>query len=328
MGNKFDKEMQELFKAYKEQPSANCWDKVSSQLDVMPDIQDASQGSAASSANTSAFSQFVGSVIGKITIAVASVAAIGGLSYLIVTSNSQDLPQTIIDTTSNVEILIEDKNNKEDNTVVTIIEQPEASNETQKTIIANNNSITQEKQQIQKEKIENINSSNFLPEKSQILPNQPVIAQASESEAKNQFKETEKQHTLEKQETEKPKQEKKETPEKQKIDQEQLNTDTEIQKEETVNEQPSIDISKIHISNLLTPNGDGHNDYFIVSNIDEFPENNLVVFRRDGRVVYEKANYRNEWGADNVPDGVYFYMFSFTYEGKTFMRQGSITIKR
>ncbi len=328
MENKFDKGIQELFKAYEEQPSANCWDKVSSQLDTMPDIPDTSQGSAASSANTSVFSQFVGSVVGKITIAVISVAAISGLSYLIATSDSQDSSQTTIDTTSNVEILVKDKDNKEDNTIATAIEQPETSNEIQKPVISQTNSVTQEKQQIHKEENENVNSQSPVIGNNQIPQNQAVIAQAPESEAKSQSKEIEKQQIAEKQETVKPKQEEKETPEKQKAIQEQPNTNTEIQKEEITNENPSIDVSKIPISNVLTPNGDGHNDYFIVGNIDEYPENNLIVFNKNGKVVYEKANYRNEWNADNILDGVYFYMFSFTYERKTFMRQGSITIKR
>lgn len=322
MENKFDKEIQELFKAYKEQPSVNCWDKVSSQLDAMPEIVDASQGFTASSANTSAFSQFAGSVVGKITIAITSVAAIGGLSYLIATSDSQDKSLTTIDTASNVEVLAEDKSNKEDNIIATIIEQPEASNEIQKPKVIQKDSVSQKKQQIHKEENKNINSPNSVLENNQIPQNQPVITQVSEKEAKSQSKETEKQQTV------KPQQEKKETPKNQKINQEQPDISTEIQKEETINGKPSIDVSKIPISNLLTPNGDGYNDYFIVGNIDEFPENNLVVFRRDGRVVYEKTNYHNEWDADNIPDGVYFYMFSFIYERKTFMRQGSITIKR
>jgi gliding motility-associated-like protein len=325
MENKFDKEIQELFKAYEEQPSANCWDKVSSQLDAMPDIPDASQGSAASSANTSAFSQFVGSVAGKITIAVTSVAAIGGLSYLIVTSGSQDSSQTRIDTASNVEVLVEDKYNKEDNTITTIVGQPEdISNNVEKPVTIQKNSISQEKQQIHKEENKNIDSPNSVLENNQISQNQPIIAQAIENEAKNQSKGTEKQQLAEKQETVKPKQEKKETPEKQEVDQEK----SDIQKEEIINEKPSIDVLKIPISNLLTPNGDGHNDYFIVGNIDEYPENNLIVFDRNGKVVYEKANYRNEWNGENIPDGVYFYMFSFTHEGRTFMRRGSITVKR
>ena len=322
MENKFDKEIQELFRAYQEQPSANCWDKVSSQLDAMQNIPDVSQSSGASSANGSAFSQFVGSVVGKITIAVTSVAAIGGLSYLIVTSDSQDSVQTITDTTSNVEIPVEE--NKEENTIVTIIEQAEASNEVEETVTVRDNSVTQEEQQIEKEDNKNLHSSsNSTSDNNRIAQNQAVIVQTSEAEAKNQPEASNKQEVV------KPKQEKKETSETQKAIPEQSNTAIENPKEEITNENPPIDVSKIHISNLLTPNGDGENDYFIIGNIDEYPDNNLIIFRRDnGKVIYEKANYRNEWNADNIPDGVYYYMFSFTHEGRTYMRQGSITVKR
>lgn len=327
MENRFDKEIQELFKAYEEQPSANCWDKVSSQLDAMQNIPDASQEAANSSANTSAFTQFAGSIAGKITIAVASVAAIGGLSYLIISnSDSSNTSPTITDTASNVEILIDDNEYAEDTISQVIVEQSTTSNEVQKPVIVQNSSISEEKQQIQKEENENRNASNSVSENNSVTQNQPVITQVAEP--KNQPKEAEKQQIAQKQETVKPKQEKKEISEKQKIVQEQSNTNTEIPKEEQIQENPPIDVSKIPISNLLTPNGAGYNDYFIISNIDEYPENNLVVFGKDGKVVYERPNYRNEWNGENVSDGVYYYIFSFFYEGKTFMRRGSITIRR
>ena len=324
--NKFDKEIRELFETHTEQASPNCWDKVSSQLDAIQHIPDASQGSVASSANSSAFSQFVGSVAGKIVIAIGSVAAMGGLSYLIATQ--VDVPESSeikTDIASHIEIPVD--NNIKDDTSFVVGQQPESLHKTQQPAIVQNNSVPQEKQPALKVENEHVSPSNSVSENKTVFPTQTIIDQTPEPESRNQPQETGKQQTVAKQEPVKAKQEDKKATEKQETLKEQSVVDMETPKEQTINE-PSIDVSKIAISNALTPNGDGHNDYFMIGNIEKFPENNLVVHTRDGKVIYEKANYRNDWNADNVSNGVYYYMFTFTHEGKTFMRRGSFTLIR
>ncbi len=68
----------------------------------------------------------------------------------------------------------------------------------------------------------------------------------------------------------------------------------------------------------LTPNGDGINDFFTLEIIDEYPSNKLVIFNRDGQIVYEKTDYRNDFNGvsdkkviqkgQQLPEGVYFYI--------------------
>lgn len=58
--------------------------------------------------------------------------------------------------------------------------------------------------------------------------------------------------------------------------------------------------------NLITPNKDGLNEYFVVENIDE-RDCTLSVFNRWGNKVYEKDHYNNEWDASGLSDGVYYY---------------------
>ena len=60
--------------------------------------------------------------------------------------------------------------------------------------------------------------------------------------------------------------------------------------------------------NVLTPNGDGVNDDFRVSNT-EGVTGNLTVFDRWGRVVYENADYSSGWKAENLETGVYYYVY-------------------
>ena len=68
----------------------------------------------------------------------------------------------------------------------------------------------------------------------------------------------------------------------------------------------------------ITPNGDGVNDNFELKIIDKSPNNDLKIFNRAGRLVYEKSNYRNEFRGNGnrntflnntqLPEGVYFYV--------------------
>ncbi|MGI9553211.1 MAG: gliding motility-associated C-terminal domain-containing protein [Aurantibacter sp.] len=68
----------------------------------------------------------------------------------------------------------------------------------------------------------------------------------------------------------------------------------------------------------LTPNGDGINDAFTLKIMEQSPNNLLKIFNKEGRLVYEKTNYQNEFrgfanknnGRNNqqLSQGVYFYI--------------------
>lgn len=51
------------------------------------------------------------------------------------------------------------------------------------------------------------------------------------------------------------------------------------------------------INNVITPNGDGKNDVFVIGKLDDYPGNRLKIFDRSGRIVYSVTNYKNEWSA-------------------------------
>lgn len=69
--------------------------------------------------------------------------------------------------------------------------------------------------------------------------------------------------------------------------------------------------------NIVTPNGDGTNDKFIIIGLLEnncFKYNTLSIYDRTGRRVYHKTNITSEadwWdpSADRMPSGTYFYYF-------------------
>lgn len=69
--------------------------------------------------------------------------------------------------------------------------------------------------------------------------------------------------------------------------------------------------------NVVTPNGDGINDRFVIGGLIEnncFKYNELIIYDRTGRQVYHKANIATEadwWNPaeQRIPSGTYFYYF-------------------
>lgn len=68
----------------------------------------------------------------------------------------------------------------------------------------------------------------------------------------------------------------------------------------------------VSATNLLSPNGDGKNDTWVVKDILLYPENTVTVFDQTGRVVYTRKGYKNEWDASYrnavLMNGTYFYV--------------------
>ncbi len=87
---------------------------------------------------------------------------------------------------------------------------------------------------------------------------------------------------------------------------------------------------KIVANNILTPNGDGVNDTWIVQNIDMYPGNEVRIFDRNGRLMYNKKGYDNSWngtiGGNDLAEGTYYYII--TYGPDKLVQKGFITIIR
>ena len=111
---------------------------------------------------------------------------------------------------------------------------------------------------------------------------------------------------------------------------------------------------KLKIPNVFTPNGDGVNDYFIISldngggtpsggnNRDDGGEgleyenfeplsryyisSELTIFNRWGRVVYHSKDYQNDWDGGGLSDGTYFYVLKCHGLKQDATYQGSVMI--
>ena len=68
----------------------------------------------------------------------------------------------------------------------------------------------------------------------------------------------------------------------------------------------------VEANNILSPNGDGINDVWVVKNIALYPDNTVTVYNKAGQVVFTKKGYANDWdGAYRgsvVTEGTYYYL--------------------
>ncbi|MBL4593015.1 MAG: gliding motility-associated C-terminal domain-containing protein, partial [Flavobacteriales bacterium] len=62
--------------------------------------------------------------------------------------------------------------------------------------------------------------------------------------------------------------------------------------------------------NVITPNGDGENDFLVFEGLEHHPGSSLMVFNRWGNKIYENDNYKNDWSPRNISSGTYFYILT------------------
>lgn len=83
---------------------------------------------------------------------------------------------------------------------------------------------------------------------------------------------------------------------------------------------------KLEISNFLSPNNDGINDFWVIKNLDLYTQNEVSVFDSNGNVIFTKRNYTNDWNgasvASRLATGVYYY--KVVVDGEVFT--GSISV--
>ena len=86
---------------------------------------------------------------------------------------------------------------------------------------------------------------------------------------------------------------------------------------------------------VITPEGDGLNDEFMIFCIDELPDNHLEIYNRWGQLVFETDNYDNTWEGTTqdgarLPEGPYYYVLDYldVATGEMTQVRGSLTILR
>jgi gliding motility-associated-like protein len=72
----------------------------------------------------------------------------------------------------------------------------------------------------------------------------------------------------------------------------------------------SVTVKPFFLSNVITPNGDGKNDAFVINGLGKFASNELIIFNRYGDHVFQKKGYQNDWAGESLVAGTYFYILS------------------
>lgn len=87
-------------------------------------------------------------------------------------------------------------------------------------------------------------------------------------------------------------------------------------------------MASVTANNILTPNGDGKNDTWIIKDIALYPDNTVTIYDKAGRMIYSKHGYNNEWdGSLNgapLTQGTYYYIVDLGRGYRQF--KGFITI--
>ena len=92
--------------------------------------------------------------------------------------------------------------------------------------------------------------------------------------------------------------------------------------------------TNISIPNTITPNDDGFNDTWSISNIQNYPGAQVSVYDRWGQQVFNVTGYTydKEWDGTNhglrLPSATYYYIIELRVSGISKLYNGSITIIR
>ena len=67
-------------------------------------------------------------------------------------------------------------------------------------------------------------------------------------------------------------------------------------------------------NNVLSPDGDGVNDFWTIENLSAYPNNEVKIFDKAGRVIYSVRNYQNNWNGqlngEILHEGAYYYVIN------------------
>lgn len=316
------KNIADILGNYKEEPSGRCWESISQQLPAAPGASSSSGGDAGSSSSFSGLKQTLFQKSSafwiKAAIVAVSTATVATVSIIAIVRNSENAPlPSEINSPAPVEIVMDDSTNpmSEQAPIITPEETVAISEE--------NNSVAKKEISTEKtEKEKEAQSTDIQPASTtqpavspqSVSPTAPISTSAQVPVVSQNTPTTTPASTPVNSAA---------SPQENVVT--KPATDPVLQNvndvEEVVFSAPVI----IEIPNIITPNGDGFNDYFVINGIEQLEKNRLTIRDRQGKVVYSISSYQNNWGDDVIP-GIYYYVFEYTINGVDEYRRGSITV--
>ncbi|ACU03123.1 gliding motility-associated C-terminal domain-containing protein [Pedobacter heparinus] len=83
-------------------------------------------------------------------------------------------------------------------------------------------------------------------------------------------------------------------------------------------------------ANAFSPNGDGHNDEWLIPGMQSYPEATIAIYNRYGHKVFESTGYKTpfngRWNGAELPVGTYYYIIDL--KRGCGLQKGSLSIIR
>lgn len=277
-------------------PSPDCWDKISSRLDiVMP--QGAEQAALQAASATSQGGHLLGSLAAKIAAGVVVVAAVATVATVALTRDKSAQPQesqpvVLVDTVDSE--TMGDQSQPVSPEVLQYTEytsgEPVSVNNS---VSYNNNQNRDEVQPVQP--VVNTQVTESIPVVAPVKVTAPVVeSRVGKGSSGVQTAQVRPQPAVQSPHVA-----------------QTVQQDPVVQQlpEDAVDWTPPI---KLEIPNVFTPNGDGVNDKFVIVGLENCVQRKLEVRNRAGQVVFRSNSYENTWDGGDCPDGMYRYMFLYT----------------
>lgn len=277
-------------------PSPDCWDKISSRLDmVMP--QGAEQAASQAASATTQGGHLLGSLAAKIAAGVVGVAAVATVATVALTRDKSAQPQesqpVVLVDTVDAETM-GDQSQPVSPEVLQYTEYTSGESVSVNNSVSNNNN--QNRDEVQPvQPVVSTQVTESIPVATPVKVTVPVVeSRVGKGSSGVQTAQVRPQPAVQSPHVA-----------------QTVQQDPVVQQlpEDAVDWTPPI---KLEIPNVFTPNGDGVNDKFVIVGLENCMQRKLEVRNRAGQVVYRSNSYENTWDGGDCPDGMYRYMFLYT----------------
>lgn len=306
--------IKDIMEQMQETPSPRCWESIASQL---PAAGAGSGGSAAATAAKGAMSAGkLAAIIGSVS---AVVAIVTGTTIAILTHEPANVPQSNPEPTATVLVADNTEMDTEDMPVITENVPAEATTVVETPATTPNNT---EKEADEPTQNTQANPTTITTSTSTAMVTTPVQTIPSTTTTSVSSNPTAGNATAPGKNTSANANTKHDNP-----------VSVSEQEEKTENDNPWEEVGysrpiTIEIPNIFTPNGDGVNDKFVINGLENCEKKMLMVKDRSGKIIFQSQNYDNSWDGGNLPNGNYYYQFSYSINNINELRQGAVLIRR
>jgi uncharacterized repeat protein (TIGR01451 family)/gliding motility-associated-like protein len=89
-----------------------------------------------------------------------------------------------------------------------------------------------------------------------------------------------------------------------------------------------VEEKDLNFPNVITPNGDGKNERFIIAGLEKYPGSKIFIYNRWGGMVYQSKDYRNDWNGSGLNEGTYYYILEVRRPEGNSVHKGWVEIIR